>query len=369
MGNYPFLHQIKGNVMITISVCMIVKNEEDVLARSLQCAKQIADEIIVVDTGSRDKTREIAKSFTDYVYEFEWCDDFSKARNFAFSKATMEYCMWLDADDVILHEDIVKIEALKQTLNRTTTIVMMKYNTAFDALGNPTFSYFRERLIQRRANLKWEGVIHEVIALTGNVVYEEIAITHQKVHVSDPNRNIRIFEGLMEQGKELNPREQFYYARELYYHKRYENAIRVFNQFLDGKQGWIENNIDACEMMGYCYYALHEEEAALRSLYRSFVYDIPRAELCCDIGKHFFDRKSYDKAIYWYKQALESPRNDVSGAFIRVDCYGYIPCIQLSVCYYYVGHNEYAKLYNEQAGMLKPESIEVMKNREFYQSL
>ena len=91
---------------ISISLCMIVKNEEDVLARCLDSAAPIADEIIIVDTGSEDKTTEIALSYTDKVYRFKWCDDFAAARNFSFSKATMEYCMWLDADDVITEDNL-----------------------------------------------------------------------------------------------------------------------------------------------------------------------------------------------------------------------------------------------------------------------
>ena len=91
--------------MITISLCMIVKDEEDVLARCLESAADTADEIIIVDTGSADATKEIARRYTDKVYDFAWTDDFSAARNFSFSKAEMEYCMWLDADDILLEAD------------------------------------------------------------------------------------------------------------------------------------------------------------------------------------------------------------------------------------------------------------------------
>ena len=86
--------------MTTISLCMIVRDEEAALGRCLESVKDAVEEIIVVDTGSVDRTKEIAARFTDKVYDFVWVDDFAAARNFAFSKATMEYCMWLDAEDV-----------------------------------------------------------------------------------------------------------------------------------------------------------------------------------------------------------------------------------------------------------------------------
>ena len=97
--------------MFSLSLCMIVKDEEDVIDRVLTCSNRFADEIIIVDTGSKDKTKEICKNFTDKIYDFVWCDNFSLARNFSFSKATKEYIMWLDADDYITEQNIQKIIA------------------------------------------------------------------------------------------------------------------------------------------------------------------------------------------------------------------------------------------------------------------
>ena len=65
--------------MIEISVCMIIKNEEDVLARCLNCVKQFADEMIIVDTGSDDQSRKIAETYTDKVFDFVWCDEIGRA--------------------------------------------------------------------------------------------------------------------------------------------------------------------------------------------------------------------------------------------------------------------------------------------------
>ncbi|MGO9688627.1 MAG: glycosyltransferase family 2 protein, partial [Syntrophobacteraceae bacterium] len=87
-----------------LSVCMIVKNESANLAEALACFSPFADEIIVVDTGSSDNTKEIAARFNTRIYDFEWAEDFSAARNFAMSKAGKSYHLWVDADDRITPE-------------------------------------------------------------------------------------------------------------------------------------------------------------------------------------------------------------------------------------------------------------------------
>lgn len=71
------------------------------------------DEIVIVDTGSSDATKEIAARYTDRIYDFEWIDDFSAARNYAFEQATGDYLLWLDADDVLLPTDAAALPALQ----------------------------------------------------------------------------------------------------------------------------------------------------------------------------------------------------------------------------------------------------------------
>ena len=87
--------------VVTVSLCMIVKNEEKILARCLDSIGDLADEIIIVDTGSRDRTKEIAARYTDKIYDFQWIRDFAAARNFAFSKAACDYIYSADADEVL----------------------------------------------------------------------------------------------------------------------------------------------------------------------------------------------------------------------------------------------------------------------------
>jgi glycosyltransferase involved in cell wall biosynthesis len=351
--------------MITISLCMIVKNEEDVLERCLTSVGQAADQIVIVDTGSTDRTREIALAFTDQVYDFPWIDDFSAARNFAFSKATKQYCLWLDADDVLEPEEREKLLRLKETLDPGTDVVMMRYNTAFDELDNPIFSFYRERLL-RTGMFRWEGRVHEAIAVCGKVVRSDIAVSHRKLHPSDSGRNLLIYERQRDSGEPLNPRDQFYYARELYYHRRFERAAEEFEAFLDSGRGWRENNIEACRFLALCRDGLGQPEPALLALLRSFVYDMPRAEVCCDLGQKYLDKGDLPQAIFWYELALTRPFDPESGGFVLPDCYGYIPALQLCVCQDRLGDPLAAAAYNELAAAHKPGAEAVLYNRTYF---
>ena len=112
--------------MATISLCMIVKNEEAVLARCLDSIADLMDEIIIVDTGSTDHTKEIAAKYTSQIYDFKWTSDFSAARNFSFSKANMDYIYAADADEVLDDFNHERFLRLKNALLPEIEIVQMK---------------------------------------------------------------------------------------------------------------------------------------------------------------------------------------------------------------------------------------------------
>jgi tetratricopeptide (TPR) repeat protein len=96
----------------SVSLCMIIKNEEEHLARCLHSAKPVVSEMIVVDTGSTDRSKEIAKAFGARVFEIAWEDDFSIARNFSLSKASGDWIFVLDADEMVSPKDYDKFRAL-----------------------------------------------------------------------------------------------------------------------------------------------------------------------------------------------------------------------------------------------------------------
>jgi tetratricopeptide (TPR) repeat protein len=101
-----------------VSLTMIVRDEEKNLSHCLESVRGVFDEIVVLDTGSKDRTVEIARSFGARVFDFVWVDDFAAARNAALARATGDYAFWLDADDLIEPPERTKLEALLGQLGR-----------------------------------------------------------------------------------------------------------------------------------------------------------------------------------------------------------------------------------------------------------
>lgn len=348
---------------------MIVKNEEEVLENCLKSVKEACDEIIIVDTGSTDKTKEIAANYTNKVIDFEWIDDFSAARNFAFSHATMDYIFWLDADDILKKEDLNKLLALKKTLEHSVDVVSMLYHIAFDEDGNPTFRYRRNRLVKRKKNFKWHGVVHEYLEVSGNIIDSDIAITHKKHEKKNTNiengRNLRIYENKLKKGEQFSPRDLYYFANELKDNKQYKKAGLYYKEFLATKKCWVEDEIMACINMSDCYSQLGEKDEELNALCKSFQYDLPRPEVCCRLGGYFMGRKDYESAIFWFNTAINTKHKE-NGGFQKPAYSTWFPHLQLVLCYWELGDMKKSYEHNKMAEKFKPNDPSVVFNNNFF---
>ena len=201
---------------MTISVCMIVKNEEKNLAACLDCLKQIADEIVIVDTGSTDETKAIAFKYTDKVYDFEWIDDFAAARNFAFSKATQDYIYSADADERLDEENQKRFLLLKEALLPEIEIVQMYYCNQLE--NNTIYSFdkeYRPKLYNRVRQFMWQERIHEAVALEPVVFDSDIEIIH-KPSAGHGSRDLKVFASMVKNGEPLSKRLREIYLKELY---------------------------------------------------------------------------------------------------------------------------------------------------------
>lgn len=352
---------------ISISLCMIVRNEEKTIGRCLDSVQGIVDEIIIVDTGSTDKTKEIVANYTDKIYDFIWIDDFSAARNYSFSLATKEYILWLDADDVIMEEERQKFLKLKENFDSTIDVVNMPYQLTFDENGQCTFSLRRNRLVRRSYNFQWSGQVHEYLVVRGKILNSDIAITH-KSESHDADRNLRIYKKKLARGDEFTPRDLYYFANELRDHREYEEAILYYEKFLATKKGWVEDEIAACGKLAEIYEILGDEDKAQSYLYKSFDYDIPRPEFCCRIGHQKLKKKKYKEAAFWYKLAAEGEKPVDSWGIRNEACWTWLPHIQLCICYDYLGKPELAYQHNEIARTYRPHDPHVLHNKRYLEN-
>lgn len=354
--------------LITISLCMIVKNEEDSISRCLSSVQDIVDEIIIVDTGSTDRTKTIVRQYTEHIFDFEWIDDFAAARNYAFQLASMDYIFWLDADDLLKEEDRRKLATLKETLDPTVDSVTMKYHLAFDEYGNVVSSLRRNRLVKRANDFQWIGSVHEYLEVSGKIINSNIAVTHHALH-HDNDRNLRIYEKQLAQGEKFTPRDLYYFANELKDHRIYDRAIHYYEKFLETEQGWIEDNISTCGKLADCYNELDEQEREIESVLRSFLYDSPRAEFCCRMGFYFFKQSKFQAAAFWYKLAIQLGSPLDSLGFVNLSCSTWLPHLQLCVCYDRLGEYELAYQHNEKARQYRPTDERILHNKMYLESI
>ncbi|WP_368895209.1 glycosyltransferase [Priestia megaterium] len=149
-----------------ISLCMIVRNEERVLKRCLESIKDYVDEIIIVDTGSIDNTKNIASAFTTNVYNYKWHEDFAAARNFAQSKATGKWIIYLDADEYVDRENMKEtVQHLKSLaeVSEDDGFVVTQINFVGTLAGNVT-QCPTVRIYKNSSQIKFKGKIHEQLS-------------------------------------------------------------------------------------------------------------------------------------------------------------------------------------------------------------
>lgn len=351
--------------MKTLSLCMIVKNEEKTLSKVLVNASLFADEIIIVDTGSTDKTREIALNFTDKVFSYEWKDDFSDARNYSFDRAKCEYIIWLDGDDFLTNDSVQKIIDWKNEEGKED-VLMCAYALSFDENFKPSYLFLRERIVKNSPLLRWHERVHEVIIPCGRIVNRPDIIVYHGKQKEYTNRNLKIYQKMIKEGEKFSPRSMFYYARELFYNGYYKRAISQFKKFLKEKNSFIENKIDACKVMSYCYEILGDSEKALLSLFQTFLFSRVRGEVAYEIGRNFARLGKFQEGKFWLEMALSLGDKIEGGGFVDKKKTTLYPALELVVCCYRLGDLTLARHYHEVSKGFDENDEAVVFNEKFF---
>lgn len=292
--------------MITISLCMIVKNEEKNLERCLSSYAPLMDEIVVVDTGSTDRTKEIAARFTDKIYDFQWVDDFSAARNFSFEKATCEYIFSADADEVLDEENREQFEILKQVLDDEIEIVQMYYGNQFQ--NGTIYNYdceLRPKLFKRLRKFTWIEPIHETVRTLPVVFDSDIVITHLPEE-SHTKRDLAAFERMVIKRMYMSARLHNIYAKELFVsgdETDFERAVPFFEDSLVDNSRAEDEKLEAVCVLAKAYRMLHMDAKFVKYALLSEIGLC--SELCYEIGQYFYENSEYTEALHWFTMAKE----------------------------------------------------------------
>lgn len=255
----------------TVSLVMIVKDEEKWLGPCLDSVKDIVDEIVIVDTGSTDGTKALAESYGAIVHDFKWIDDFSAARNFAFSKATKDFILWLDADDRL--DGAEKLKPLLANLDPQFGAVLMQYFYGFDEHGNCTALHLKNRVVRNDGNFTWKGRIHEDLIPTmtaGVTSTTEVAVYHRATGERVSNSSARNLKVALSEYKEkpMDPRVVFNVANSYVGTGDNEQAIRFYLEYLE-KSGWDEEKYIAFCRAAFCLYELGHLDEAMNMFLRA----------------------------------------------------------------------------------------------------
>lgn len=297
--------------MIEISLCMIVKNEEKVLERCLKSIADLMDEIIIVDTGSTDHTKEIAKKYTDKIYDFEWIDDFSAARNFSFSKATKDYIYAADADEVLDEENREKFLGMKQVLLPEIDIVQMKYcNQLAQGTAYNFDEEYRPKLYKRLREFTWIEPVHEMVRLDPVVYDSDISIQHlpETLH---SGRDFKVFQKHIRNGMHLSKRLHHMYAMELYISGSDEDVLEAEAYFAasasDPSRSMDEVKEAACIVTRAA--RLRDDSHTILKMCLKDLLSEGSSEMCYELGEYFFAKKDYEEAAMWYYNAMHETQS------------------------------------------------------------
>ncbi len=329
--------------MITISVCMIVKDEEAILGRCLDSLRGLADEIIIVDTGSRDATKQVAARYTDKIYDFQWIDDFAAARNESFAKATMDYIYMADADEVIDEENRERFLILKKTLLPEIDIVQMKYANQLE--HNTTYNFdveYRPKLYKRVRTFRFVDPIHESVVLSPVVYDSDIMITHlpQSNHAA---RDFKTFRKVIEREGKLSAKLYEMYAKELFIagtDQDFVAAIPYYSSFAEGMDcSERERKIYEC-VLTKAYRLQNDTTGILKYGLKNLAEGKASAEVCHELGEYFFSLGDYKEAVLWFYNAAYETECELN---IRYS--GDYPLKRLADCYGNLGDRQQEQTY------------------------
>ena len=348
-----------------ISLCMIIKNEQDTIVRCLESCKGFVDEYIIgIDDSSTDETESRVRTFFDNekitadVYKFKWDSDFSKARNVGMNKATGDYILIMDGHEyfptqhyniscgaVLNTREILKlIKETRLEVDKPDEAYFQLYQQPFTGIVPNNF-FLQPRLYRNTPEFKFGRAAHNTIIGTDpnkSIHYVEIIIIHDAPDTNRQERSKQRVEmnvtALRENiaKNERDTRAYFYLGNTLMEARQFAEAIHYFNKYLQFR---IDDNSEKYQVLlhrGLCYGELKDFKSARESLYMAVALDNSRRDAKQLLGNIYASQKDYKRAAVEYTQAL-TLKPHASRMFQSGPALTYEPFLKLGMIYKELG--------------------------------
>lgn len=348
--------EIRGSSMakIPISVCIISKNEEKHIEECLKRLLPYGFEIIVTDTGSTDRTKELALKYTDKVYDFEWINDFAAARNFCASKASNNWILALDCDEYLGTADIAAIRILMQKFPRAAGVIRLK-NLINKSDDDKTYSTDDVTRFYNKNFFTFDGSIHEQVCfinvekrketmpcflLPVEVVHHGYDLSPEEMEIKQ-KRNLDMLYASLD-GKEDDPYMLFQIGQSEFVLNNCEKAALYYEKALA-----LNPSIEylyvqvAVESLAKAYMMLGRREDAL-SLLEGYSKQCTTAKFTFVYASVLYDNGQLLKALMYYIKVTAMSDKDTLGENL-LRCYERIVEI-----YHRMGNDEMANVFDKQ---------------------
>lgn len=346
----------------TLALCCILKDEIKNLPQLLESVEGCFDEIYLTDTGSTDGSQEWIKKNAQAVTKcqklairnFEWCDDFAKARNFSMKDVTADYVMWLDLDDVL--SDKKAFIQWRDNVMMLSDFWLAPYHYSSDQNGKPVCTFLRERVVKTSKRFEWEYFIHE-----GMIAKEPVqtnltnhwAVVHKRTEEDfqkDYERNVSMLEKRAKT-EELPTRLKFYYGKELHDKGRFQEAYVWLDQIVDRKDLELHDRILTYEYLVRCCvhrYTQEQENLPKKDLslvakglsltLQATTLAPTRAEFWCLAGDCMVKLGKELEALPFYSAAKSCKKTDKNSfLFINHPAYDQVPREAISLIKFKMG--------------------------------
>lgn len=339
-------------MMLPISVCIIAKNEEQHIKECLEALKPYHYEIVLADTGSTDRTIEIASAYTEHIYHYDWTEDFSAARNFVINKATHDWILSIDCDELVEQIDQDLLQKYMTQFPENAGRILIRNRLTEN--GQISYEQVRVTRFFNRKYFHFEGSIHEQVekrlSASPKLVFSApITVLHTGYDGSEEEmrrkslRNIKLLEQeLCKNG----PDDYLYYqlGQSCMKLKDYEKAYEWFGQALamdiNPELDYVQTMVEA---YGYCLLNLKRYKEALQLVN---IYDVfaVTADFVFLMGLIYMNNGLFDKAIQEFQKSTTIARFSTEGIN------SYRANYNIGVIYECTGHKEEARKYYKKCG-------------------